>query len=69
MKYFLASSSVVVLFPLNPLLSSRYDPFIMCFFSLYFFLYSSLIFWKVDGKHQPPFFSLQRYLMLLFLLC
>lgn len=69
MKFFLSSSNVVALFPLNPLLSSRYDPFIICFFSLHFCLYSSFIFWQVNGKHQPPFFSLQRCLMLLFLLC
>lgn len=68
MKFFLSSSTVGVLPPLNPLLSFRYDPFIICFFSLYFLLYSSFIFCKVDGKHQP-FFSFQRCLMLLFLLC
>lgn len=60
---------LAALFPLNPLLSSRYDPLIMCFFPLYFLLYSSFIFWKVDGKNPSPFFSICRFLMLLFLLC
>lgn len=70
-KFFLSSSSVVVelaaLFPLNPLLSSRYDPLIMCSLSLYFLL--SFIFWKVDGKNPSLFSSRWRCLILLFLLC
>lgn len=55
---------LAALFPLNPLLSFRYNPLVMSFFPLYFLLY--FIFWRVDGKVPCPFFSLCRCLMLLF---